>query len=133
MTDELTRLRDRVEELEELLGLRMEAPLHFPVHLSRTEERLLGILSSGRLVTKEFAHRALYAARPDCDVPEIQVVDVYACKLRRKLGPFGIAIKTKWGVGYYLDAENVARLKQLYEAPADGWQRVGDTAHAEAR
>jgi hypothetical protein len=36
-------------------------------------------------------------------------------KMRRKLKPFGIEIKTWRGVGYYLDDENKAKLKQLME------------------
>lgn len=36
-------------------------------------------------------------------------------KLRQKLKPYGIEIKTWRGVGYYLDDDNKARLKQLME------------------
>ena len=34
-------------------------------------------------------------------------------KLRQKLKPYGIEIKTWRGVGYYLDDDNKAKLKQL--------------------
>ena len=34
-------------------------------------------------------------------------------KLRKKLKPYGIEIKTWRGVGYYLDDDNKAKLKQL--------------------
>jgi hypothetical protein len=36
-------------------------------------------------------------------------------KMRRKLKPYGIEIKTWKGIGYYLDDENKAKLKQLME------------------
>ena len=36
-------------------------------------------------------------------------------KMRRKLKPFGIEIKTWRGIGYYLDDENKAKLRQLME------------------
>ena len=36
-------------------------------------------------------------------------------KLRQRLKPYGIEIKTWRGVGYYLDDENKAKLKQLME------------------
>ena len=36
-------------------------------------------------------------------------------KLRQKLKPYGIEIETWRGVGYYLDDDNKARLKQLME------------------
>ena len=40
-------------------------------------------------------------------------------KLRKKLKPYGIEIKTWRGVGYYLDDENKAKLKQLMEKKDD--------------
>ena len=36
-------------------------------------------------------------------------------KMRKRLKPYGIEIKTWRGVGYYLDDENKAKLKQLME------------------
>ena len=36
-------------------------------------------------------------------------------KMRQRLKPYGIEIKTWRGVGYYLDDENKAKLKQLME------------------
>jgi DNA-binding response OmpR family regulator len=36
-------------------------------------------------------------------------------KMRRKLKPLGIEIKTWRGIGYYLDDENKAKLRQLME------------------
>jgi len=36
-------------------------------------------------------------------------------KMRRKLKPYGIEIKTWRGIGYYLDDENKAKLKALME------------------
>ena len=40
-------------------------------------------------------------------------------KLRQKLKPYGIEIKTWRGIGYYLDDENKAKLKQLMEKNDD--------------
>lgn len=36
-------------------------------------------------------------------------------KLRQRLKPYGIEIKTLRGIGYYMDDENKAKLKQLME------------------
>ena len=44
---------------------------------------------------------------------------VAAWKLRKKLKPYGIEIKTWRGVGYYLDDDNKAKLKQLMEKKDD--------------
>ena len=40
-------------------------------------------------------------------------------KLRQRLNPYGIEIKTWRGVGYYLDDENKAKLKELMEKKDD--------------
>jgi DNA-binding response OmpR family regulator len=40
-------------------------------------------------------------------------------KLRQRLKPYGIEIKTWRGVGYYLDDENKAKLKALMEKKDD--------------
>jgi hypothetical protein len=40
-------------------------------------------------------------------------------KIRHRLKPYGIEIKTWKGVGYYLDDENKAKLKQLMEKKDD--------------
>ena len=39
----------------------------------------------------------------DKDEPgEEKIIDVLVCKIRKKLKPYGIDIKTHWGRGYYL-------------------------------
>lgn len=40
-------------------------------------------------------------------------------KLRQKMRQYGIEIKTSWGVGYYMDGENKAKLKALMEKKDD--------------
>ena len=40
-------------------------------------------------------------------------------KMRQRLKPYGIEIKTWRGIGYYLDDENKAKLKQLMEKKDD--------------
>ena len=92
--------RERILELESLLGMTFDTP---PIlGLTGHESRLLGFLISRDIVTKEAAMTCLYGHRPDGDAPEIKIVDVFICKLRKKLKIFGIDIKTQWGVGYFM-------------------------------
>jgi two-component system cell cycle response regulator CtrA len=42
------------------------------------------------------------------DEPDIKIVDVFVCKMRRKLKPYRIIIQTDWGRGYFLPAESKA-------------------------
>src|SRR6185369_10394418 len=61
-------------------------------------------LRKGSLVTKEMFLNHLYGGM---DEPEIKIIDVFICKLRRKLPPN--LIETVWGRGYVLRAgEEVA-------------------------
>ncbi|WP_420408659.1 response regulator transcription factor [Hoeflea sp.] len=72
------------------------------VHLTECETKTLELLvhKNGSIVTKEMVMNYLYGGR---DEPEFKVVDVYICKLRKKL--FSICggkdvIETLWGRGY---------------------------------
>lgn len=71
------------------------------VTLTKAEADVFEVLwkNSGRLVSKEKIMDFLFSLSPDTE-PEIKIVDVYVCKIRRKLKGMGIVIKTDWGRGY---------------------------------
>lgn len=64
--------------------------------------------AKGRAISKENILTLLYSARviADDEVPEIKIVDVFICKLRRKLKPLGIELATIWGRGYRVEEPN---------------------------
>lgn len=99
------RLRDRIAQLEDAMGLDFVAPLEW--RLTRAETALFGVLLAREFATKE-ALLAGVARDPTGDAPEIKIVDVFVCKARRKLRPFGIEIETIWGRGYRLTPESKA-------------------------
>ncbi|GAB0115010.1 response regulator transcription factor [Acidisoma sp. C75] len=72
-----------------------------PVHLTEKEYRILELLflRSGSIVTKESFLNHLYSGT---DEPDIKIIDVFVCKLRRKLTQAGAedVITTVWGRGY---------------------------------
>ena len=81
------------------------------VHLTGKEYQMLELLSlrKGTTLTKEMFLNHLYGGM---DEPELKIIDVFICKLRKKLS---IAtngennIETVWGRGYVLrDPEPVA-------------------------
>jgi two-component system cell cycle response regulator CtrA len=89
------------------------------------------MLHKGVLLTKERFMSSLYA---EAEAPDSKIVDVFVCKLRRKLAASGAAeiIRTVWGRGYVLfepSAEAVAAIRAvrrpetMAEAPARGWVR----------
>ena len=74
------------------------------VHLSGKEYSVLELLSrhKGTTVTKETFLDHLYGGRNE---PEMKIIDVYICKLRKKLALASGGqhfIETVWGRGYVL-------------------------------
>jgi len=76
------------------------------------ESALLLSLMDGRLHTKENILQRIYIDRPD-EAPELKIIDVFVCKIRRKVSKWGIIIQTNWGRGYRL--ESADRLKRYLD------------------
>jgi two-component system cell cycle response regulator CtrA len=74
------------------------------VHITGREYQMLELLSlrKGTTLTKEMFLTQLYGGR---DEPEIKIIDVFICKLRKKLAGASNGkdyIETVWGRGYVL-------------------------------
>ncbi len=95
-----------------------------PLHLTGKEYGILELLSlrKGQTLTKEQFLNHLYGG---IDEPELKIIDVFICKLRKKLANAigGTSyIETVWGRGYVLrDSE---------ERPAARLGAEGDAPHA---
>ncbi|WP_292021800.1 winged helix-turn-helix domain-containing protein [Maritimibacter sp. UBA3975] len=74
------------------------------VSVTGSEMAILRALSTQfpRVVSKESLLTALTNGK--LDEPEIKIVDVMVCKVRKKVAPLGIEITTSWGQGYSLTA-----------------------------
>ena len=75
-----------------------------PVHLTGKEYQMLELLSlrKGSTLTKEMFLNHLYGGM---DEPELKIIDVFICKLRKKLASAAGGqnfIETVWGRGYVL-------------------------------
>src|SRR5580692_4762989 len=86
-----------------------------PVHLTGKEYGILELLSlrKGTTLTKEMFLNHLYGGM---DEPELKIIDVFVCKLRKKLAQAAGGenyIETVWGRGYVLrdppDADGATR------------------------
>ena len=85
-----------------------------PVHLTGKEYQMLELLSlrKGTTLTKEMFLNHLYGGM---DEPELKIIDVFICKLRKKLSQATGGenhIETVWGRGYVL------REPETTEAPS---------------
>ena len=87
-----------------------------PIHLTGKEYGILELLSlrKGTTLTKEMFLNHLYGGM---DEPELKIIDVFICKLRKKLAQATDGehyIETVWGRGYVLrDPDANADTKQL--------------------
>jgi two-component system cell cycle response regulator CtrA len=87
-----------------------------PVHLTGKEYQMLELLSlrKGTTLTKEMFLNHLYGGM---DEPELKIIDVFICKLRKKLAQAtggDSYIETVWGRGYVLrDPEAATRDRRI--------------------
>lgn len=95
----------RGQEAEDRMGGRLG--------LTGREQQLLGVLHArqGRCVTKVALMEAMYNGM---DEPELKIIDVFVCKIRKKLRAHSDAevIETIWGRGYQLTDAGVALVEQ---------------------
>ncbi len=85
------------------------------VHLTGKEYQMLELLSlrKGTTLTKEMFLNHLYGGM---DEPELKIIDVFICKLRKKLAEAtggSNYIETVWGRGYVLREPMVASMPRL--------------------
>lgn len=110
LRDALGEAEERVRQLEELLAADLSHhPFVLEAGLTRMESRILGALLRADVVSRERLMVVLYGALPS--PPDDGVVNVWLCKLRRKLRPFGMGIVNRFAVGWSLDAAARERLK----------------------
>jgi hypothetical protein len=107
--NELQALRDRVEELEAILGLTGVGVEHLP--LTRSQAAILGMLCRRDSCSRDSLFVALYGARTEVLQPEVGIIDVFLWRMRRLLGERGIVIQNRWGVGWWLKAEDKAKVR----------------------
>lgn len=113
---ELERLRDRVAELEDILGLTAEFPRSaFGIKPGKwqrsTLDPLLGLLLAREFVPHAAAYDAVFGARPEAEQPSLNCISVAIHHLRKALRPHGVAIKNLFGEGYYIEEADKKKLR----------------------
>ncbi len=102
-----------------------------PLHTTRREYAILELLSlrKGSTLTKEMIMSHLYGG---IDEPEIKIIDVYICNLRRKLSAAGgeNLIETDWGRGYLLREPEPTGAPDEETPATPGTDEVRSTAEA---
>lgn len=108
LRDENETLREENQQLRDVLRPEIKVPTAWK--LTGSEATILGVMVKRELATRTAIIAALYSDRAD-DAPDPKIIDVFVCRLRRKLKADGAVITSHAGQGYSLSPEWRQRLK----------------------
>ena len=97
--------QEKAELLELLVGAKEVLPAI--AGLSPSEGRILAALMTHERMSRE----ALFHISGSRANDGTKIVDVWICKLRKKIRPLGLDTKNIWGEGYYIPREQKDALK----------------------
>lgn len=85
--------------------------------LTMSEAAILSVL----LLHERASMEALLAACPNkrtdhTEMPDPKMIDVYICRIRKKIAPLGLEIQNIWGYGYAIPREHRDSAKQAISA-----------------
>ncbi len=110
--NEIERLRNRITELEGLLGMAPILPWRIKGHgIGPRCYQMLGLLlKRNGVVTRDFAFSALYGNNSDINP---RVIDQHIHRLNKRLKVFSIKIMTEPFIGYYLLDADRLKLREM--------------------
>jgi two-component system cell cycle response regulator CtrA len=109
---EVEVLRDALEAMRGALASDVGVKIIELAKLTYSERMLLGLLIRRHRATKDQMMTMLYADRPD-EEPDSKILDVMICRMRKKLSPHGVEIRTIHGAGYELPPTSREKIKAL--------------------
>ena len=111
LTEEVQRLRSMLAKLSET----PDAPPRF--RLTKHEAAIFSVLmaANGSKTQEQLLAGAYADSFGTDDEPEIKIIDVFVCKLRKKLKPHGVFIETLWGQGYVVPPESKAAVRRMHQ------------------
>lgn len=110
LDDENDELRERMRILTSLSEY--DASLQVVFGLTGKENLIVSLLMKRDNCTREALMQIMYAHNPESGV-EVKIIDVFVCKIRKKLKKYRIQITTVWGKGYLIDAVTKDRIRKL--------------------
>lgn len=112
------RLRDRVEQLEGVLGVGKPQTERLREIFGLEPERsvMLGMIYAREFVTRDGCYTVLYEGRPECDWPAEKVLDGHLCAIRKSLRQYGAQVVTKSGSGWHMPPASKAIIREKLQA-----------------
>jgi DNA-binding response OmpR family regulator len=123
---ELAQLKDRIAQLEELIGIdrSLTGQLREAFGLEPNQAEILGMLYRRQFVTRDGLYTVLYGDRPEEEWPEDKVLDSQVSKLRKALRAAAkrrreqpVEFITKWGEGWQMSPATKACISKAIETP----------------
>lgn len=121
MSETEQQLQDRVQELEALIGVGNDDVSRLLTVLEATPQQceMIGFMLRRAVANRESMFTVLFGARPECDKPEIKLIDVQMVKVRGALQKVGIEVKTAWGSGgWSISGADKAKLRAMMDERA---------------
>lgn len=106
-------INDLQEETRVLSDMLAAADKALPIQgMTQAEGRILTALLAHERLTRE----ALYTISGSQADDGGKIIDVYICRIRKKIKPLGLEIHTIWGEGYFIPREQRETAKEKLAA-----------------
>lgn len=80
--------------------------------LTKSEAAVLGAIVTRGQLSRLALYDMVFGLRSENEQPEPKIIDVFVCKVRKKLKRHApdVAIQTNWGAGYFMSPEHARKL-----------------------
>jgi hypothetical protein len=111
-------LRDRIDELEKLLGIddNYVHQLRVALQLGTIPCLALGYISKKIFASNESLFIVLYGTRKECEKPGINMVTNTVWRVRQRLIPLGIVMENQQSTGYSMTPANKRKLHDFVDS-----------------
>lgn len=123
LRDRCDRLGQENETLRAVAGIPHDTATKFG--LTRSEFVIFGALMSREIVSETSIRILLYSDRPD-DEPECKVINVFICRMRKRLRAHDATIGNNSGVGWFIPAADKTRLRAILSTMEHDNEHTGD-------
>jgi len=106
-------LREQVRQLQDQIAS-TTTPMPIEFCLTPAEDKVLRyLLGREGVCHRERIFDFCNSDRLNADLPDIKIIDVYICKIRKKIEPFGVQIVTHFGFGFSLPHQSKEIIRKM--------------------